>query len=123
MGLRLEAGDARSPDFITTPAYYFQGFSIDAQPPIGGSDQPRFRLYITSDEYRGNPDVPKVSWTPDRPGTHVIKARVVLAFFPNGGTVARMPIDWDRPPGSMFSTAPIWTAAVELEHTIEVTGE
>lgn len=120
VGLRLIADYARSPDFTTTPAYYFQGFAIDDGPPTGGSDQPLFRLYITSDEFLAKSDVPKASWTPDLPGTHVITARIVLALFPAGGTAARIPIDWDQPPGAMFPATPIWSTTIELAHTIEV---
>lgn len=118
--LRLRGKYVRLPSFSTTPGYYFRGFVVgDSGTAMGGSNEARFRLYLTDSEYEREPDVPVATWTATEHGPVRVRARVVLALFPGGGRAARVPIDWSSP-DSLFSTAPVWSHVVDLEHTITV---
>jgi len=119
--LRLKAEYVRMPSFGSTPGYYFRGFTMNDDETLqSGGGWPRFRLYITKNEFRNEKDVPRFEWVPDAPGTHVIRARIVLALFPGGGRAANIPIDWSQEEDAMFATVSIWSTVIDLERTIVV---
>ncbi len=120
--LQLVVEDHESAPSGYSPMFYFEGFRINDDPtPYAQSSRAMYRNFLDTPEdeellQRGS--IPVHEWTPQRPGEHRIRPRLVLVISTAADT--KIKIDWSQPDSQRFSRPHVWSCEVELEHTITV---